>query len=157
MAVSQSVDWQLLCHAYGSAENIPVLLQQVEAFPIEADWKAEPWFSLWSALYHQGDIFTASIAAVPQIVSALSQAPERATLSFYLLPTSIAVADSENPVEVAPTIRSHFNESVKALGSIAAAALPGISDMRTAKAAQAAVLASQGLYQQAGELLEADA
>ena len=147
----------MLRHAYGEAGDIPYLLSQITDFPVESDWQAEPWFSLWSALYHQGDAYSASIAAVPHIVRTLANSPARATLSFYLLPTSIAIADHENPVDVPSSIRSDFNEATAALGSIAGAALPLILDPDIAIAAQAAVLVSQGAYQQAGELLEADA
>jgi hypothetical protein len=157
MTSPQPLDWHLLHHAYGIATDVPALLEQVERFPAEPDWQSEPWFSLWSSLYHQGDIYTASIAAVPRIVSALSKAPSKGTLSFYLLPASIAIADSSNPVSVPTDVRRTFNESLLALGAMASAALPSISDQHIAKAAQAAVLVSTGAFQQAGELLEADA
>jgi hypothetical protein len=147
----------MLHHAYGAAIDVPALLERIGAFPAEPDWQAEPWFSLWSALYHQGDIYSASIAAVPHIVSALATAPDKATLSFYLLPASIAVADSFNPVSVAPEIRRSYNDSLLDLGAIASAALPSITDPHIAKAAQAAALVSAGDFQQASDLLEADA
>jgi hypothetical protein len=157
MTSSQPTDWHLLSHAYGSAGDVPALLDQIGDFPAEPSWESEPWFSLWSSLYHQGDIYSASLAAVPHIVAALSKAPRKATLSFYLLPVSIAVADSTNPVDVAPDARRCFGESLVALGTIASDALPFISDPHIARAAQAAVLVSNGAYQQAAELLEADA
>src|SRR5690606_37279572 len=157
MSSLQLVDWSMLHHAYGAAADVPALLERIRMFPEESDWQAEPWFSLWSALYHQGDIYSASITAVPSIVSALATAPSKATLSFYLLPASIAVADSVNPVSVAPEIRRSFNESLLDLGAIASAALPSITDAHIAKAARAAALASVRDFQQAGDLLEADA
>jgi hypothetical protein len=157
MTSPQPIDWHLLNHAYGVARDVPALLEQINGFPAEPDWQSEPWFSLWSALYHQGDIYPASIAAVSHIVSVLSKTPGKATLSFYLLPASIAVADSANPVDVTPEIRRSFSESLLTLGAIASAALPSISDQHIAKAAQVAVLVSTGAFQQAGELLEADA
>jgi hypothetical protein len=157
MTSSQPTDWHLLHHAYGSAVDIPALLERVIDFPAESDWQSEPWFSLWSALYHQGDIYSASVAAVPHLVCALAAAPGKATLSFYLLPASIAVADSVSPVAVTPELRRSFADSLSALGAIASAALQFISDPHIAKAAQAAVLVSTGDFQQAGELLEADA
>jgi hypothetical protein len=157
MSSSQSVDWQMLQHAYGTAVDIPALLERICGFPSESDWRTEPWSSLWSVLYHQGDVYPASLAAVPPIVSALAAAPDKATMSFYLLPASIAVADSANPVTVAPEIRRSFGESLLELGSIASAALPSITDPHILKAAQAAVLASTGNFQHAGDLLEADA
>ena len=147
----------MLHHAYGAAADVPALLERIRMFPEESDWQAEPWFSLWSALYHQGDIYSASIAAVPFIVSALAAAPDKATLSFYLLPASIAVADSVNPVSVDPAIRDSYGESLLELGAIASAALSSIVDPDIAKAAQAAALVSAGAFEQAGNLLEADA
>lgn len=157
MPASQAVDWHSLHHAYGSAADVPDLLRRIESFPHEADWQAEPWFSLWSALYHQGDIYPASIAAVPWIVDALSKAPGKATLSFFLLPALIAIADNARPVEVCVGIRNRFTDAIATLGCIAASALPSVVDRHIAKAAQAAVLVSQGAFQQADVLLEADA
>ncbi|MBD7923740.1 hypothetical protein [Xanthomonas bonasiae] len=154
MAASQSVDWNLLQHAYGDASDLPALLRKIERFPAEPDWQSEPWFSLWSALYHQGDIYSASIAAVPRIVSTLSEAPNKATLSFYLLPASIAIADNANPIAAPATIRESFTQALAVLGGIAAASLPSASDEDLAKAMQAAVLVWQGDFQQAAGLLE---
>ena len=157
MTLSQPIDWNMLNHAYGLADDVPARLEQIHSFPAEADWQSEPWFSLWSALYHQGDIYSASLAAVPVIVSAMSAEPRRATLSFYLLPASIAVADHIKPVDAPGEIRRRFEESLVTLGTIAKAALPSISDANVATAARAAALVSDGSYQQAGELLDADA
>ncbi|KFL35707.1 hypothetical protein [Arenimonas donghaensis] len=147
----------MLTHAYGLADDVPARLEQIHSFPAETDWQSEPWFSLWSALYHQGNIYSASLAAVPFIVSAMSATPSRATLSFYLLPTSIAVADHINPVDVPREIRRSFAESLYTVGTLAKAELPSISDANISTAARAAALVSEGSYQQAGELLDADA
>jgi len=157
MTTSQAVNWHLLRHAYGEASDIPALLQKIEGFPAETDWQSEPWFSLWSALYHQGDIYSASIAAVPQIVSTLLQDPSKATLSFYLLPASIAIADKASPVDAPALVRESFTKAMTALSGIAASALPSTMDKDMARAAQAVLLVSRGDYQQAAELLEADA
>jgi hypothetical protein len=128
MSSSHSVDWTALHHAYGAAADVPKLLERIVDFPAEPDWQAEPWFSLWSVLYHQGDIYPASIAAVPRVVSTLSTAPDKATLSFYLLPASIAIADSFSPVAAPLEIRDNFSKSLVSLGTIASAALPSITD-----------------------------
>ena len=157
MTPSQPVDWTRLQHAYGVASDVPARLAQIRGFPAESDWQSEPWFSLWSALYHQGDIYPASLAAVPFIVSAMSGAPGKATLSFYLLPASIAVADHARPVPVPLGIRRSFEEAIRTLGVVAKAQLPSMADPQVARAARAAALVSDGLFEQAGELLEADA
>jgi hypothetical protein len=64
-----SVDWSELHHAYGPAGDIPTLLQDARRAPAPSDYRDEPWFSLWSALCHQGDVFTASYAAVPELMA----------------------------------------------------------------------------------------
>lgn len=154
MHSSDTTDWQQLRHAYGIAADIPPLLESAAGFPAEASWQSEPWYSLWSALYHQGDIYPASIAAVPELVSALAGDPGKATLSHYLLPASIAIADHATPVDVAPALRHRFDESLRVLGAIAAQQLPTLSDPGITRAAQAAVLVSTGAFEQAAELLE---
>jgi hypothetical protein len=82
MLLLQSPQWSELKHAYGSAKNIPALLQQLEGFPT-SEGTNEPWFTLWSSLCHQGDIYSASFAAVPHIVRVLASAPDRADSAFF--------------------------------------------------------------------------
>ncbi|WP_245293744.1 hypothetical protein [Rhizobium bangladeshense] len=53
---------------------------------------AEPWFSLWSSLCHQGDVYTASYAAVPHIVRIALTTATPIDFSFYQLPASIEVS-----------------------------------------------------------------
>ncbi|MFF4318223.1 hypothetical protein [Streptomyces sp. NPDC001568] len=53
-------DWSQLSHAYGSAEDIPALMDRIVSEP-----DAELWSSLWSALCHQGSVYSASFAALP--------------------------------------------------------------------------------------------
>lgn len=64
--------WSELTHAYGAASDIPALLKQLETARPPADWQSEPWFSLWSALCHQQDVYPASYAALPHIVALAS-------------------------------------------------------------------------------------
>jgi hypothetical protein len=53
-------DWSVLKHAYGSAEEIPLLLEQ-----LSANAEDEVWNKLWSCLCHQGTVYSASFAALP--------------------------------------------------------------------------------------------
>lgn len=155
-AMPKPLDWNQLQDAYGAAAGIPALLRSAATFPIEEDCQSEPWFSLWSALCHQGDVYSASIASVPEIVSILESNPGKATLSFYLLPTSIAIADHHNPVSIEQSIRQEFDESITRLGDIGRRALPAITDPNISIAATAAILVSNGSYTEAEGLLAAD-
>jgi hypothetical protein len=55
--------------------DIPPRLRQLRTFPSARDYQSQPYFSLWSALCHQGDVYTASYAAVPYLVDAVLASP----------------------------------------------------------------------------------
>ncbi|MFE0511553.1 hypothetical protein [Streptomyces sp. NPDC058964] len=55
-------DWSQLHHAYGTAEDIPGLLDAVSPAP-----KDSGWADLWSRLCHQGTVYSASYAALPAL------------------------------------------------------------------------------------------
>jgi hypothetical protein len=61
--------WDMLRDAYGPATEIPALLDSARRAPPGRKYTDEPWFSLWSALCHQGDVYTASYAAVPELIA----------------------------------------------------------------------------------------
>jgi hypothetical protein len=84
--------WTQLSHAYGDASGIPAMLSALESFPPNDGYEAPPYYMLWSSLCHQGDIYTASYAAVPHIVRALSLDPSRANLEYFHLPACIEIA-----------------------------------------------------------------
>jgi hypothetical protein len=113
--------WRQLQHAYGSAADIPPLLRALELSPEPiADSQAEPWFSLWSSLCHQDDVYTASYAAVPHLVRIACATATPIAFSFFLLPASIEVArragrGPEVPAEYAEAYRvaiANLGESV---------------------------------------------
>jgi hypothetical protein len=65
----ESSRWKELTHAYGSAENVPALLRQLETAPAQSAYTDEPWYTLWSSLCHQGDVYTATYAAIPHVIA----------------------------------------------------------------------------------------
>lgn len=82
-----TIEWDALQHAYGSAGDIPALLDHARRAPAGAGYQDEPWFSLWSALCHQGDVYSASYAAVPALIeiAATRQADHAAARECVLL------------------------------------------------------------------------
>lgn len=61
----------------------------------------EVWFRLWSSLCHQGDVFTASIAAVPHLVKvALSVTNGLLASDLISLPVSIEESRMERPHQI---------------------------------------------------------
>src|ERR1700759_1430456 len=86
-------NWRELRHAYGSAADIPDLLRAVaRSTAPKRDHEDEPWFSIWSSLCHQGDVYTASYAAVPHIVEIASTAKPPIDFGFFALPAAIEIA-----------------------------------------------------------------
>jgi hypothetical protein len=85
--------WIELRHAYGNAADVPDLIRALalSTAPKEG-YRDEPWFSLWSSLCHQGDVYTASYAATPHIVQIASEAKEPIDFSFFQLPAAVEVA-----------------------------------------------------------------
>jgi hypothetical protein len=63
-------DWSPLTHAYGSAENIPALLDRLEPDPA-----AECWEELWSQLCPEGTVHPAGFAALPGLAAVAAEWP----------------------------------------------------------------------------------
>ena len=81
----QPPDWTTLRHAYGTAGDIPALLDRARVAPPPRDYRDEPWFTLWSSLCHQGDVYTASYAAVPELIAIAEQRRSEARTSYACL------------------------------------------------------------------------
>ena len=89
--------WLDLNAAYGPAKNIPDLIASLENFPDSKNYEDEPYFSLWSSLCHQGDIYTASYASFPHLIELCKTSPDKAKLSAIQLAVSIDMARLSNP------------------------------------------------------------
>ncbi|GAB2852129.1 hypothetical protein GCM10027074_18610 [Streptomyces deserti] len=61
------VDWASLRHAYGSAEDVPGLLRGLaSADPVERETALD---GMYGAVYHQGDVYDATLACVPFLLA----------------------------------------------------------------------------------------
>ena len=156
MVALDSPLWSELQHAYGPASDIPALLSQLADFPDESEHQADPWFGLWSALCHQGDVYPASFAAVPHIVAALESDPARATMSYFLLPASIEIARHERPVTLSPSLEAAYLASLAKLPKLAAAASRPHWSSDVCTSALAAMAAATGNYLLAQLIIEVE-
>ena|SRR5215467_5788249 len=148
-------NWQ---DAYGSAATIPPLLQQVITNKSQKhDLQSGPWFELWSRLYHQGSIYTASYAAVIVISEAVKNAEDAIAMDFFLLPASIELSrhdDSSSP-PIPTDIEADYHTAIKDLGEIAGRFADGATDPYFKKSAMAAEFISKGKIDEARELIDA--
>jgi hypothetical protein len=101
---------------YGRAD-IPALLRQLTDLP-SSETDNEPWFSIWSALVHQGDVYSASFAAVPHIIEALASAPLKTEFSYFQSPAWVEVCRTKKGVSVPEDIAPAYFESLSRLPSL---------------------------------------
>ena len=118
------VDWAALSHAYGSAVDIPSLLERALTDRRGGHIPESTWFELWSALCHQGDAYSASYAAVPFLIQ-IAQAPAySAQYDPLLLAASIEVARLEGRAPaLAREEEGVYHSAMRRGGELAALAL----------------------------------
>ncbi|USX55366.1 hypothetical protein [Lentzea sp. HUAS12] len=102
-------DFSVLHHAYGTAEDVPALLDRAAAGDQEA------WSELWSRLCHQGTSYPASYAALPHL-AAMNNA------DAVLLAAGIVADGGDDEV------RAEHAASITALTATANALLPGADE-----------------------------
>jgi hypothetical protein len=103
--------WRNLSHAYGAALNVPPLIEQLKSAPPPKDWKSEPWHSLWDLLCHQFDVFTASYAALPHVVTIAASKPVKHRLEFF---SFIGAVEAYRHRETAPLIPEYIEHGYRA-------------------------------------------
>jgi hypothetical protein len=109
--------WSTLTHAYGSASDIPeMLLKLTSATEPKAGHESEPWFSLWSSLCHQDEVYDASYAALPHIVNIACNAKGPIDFSFLQLPAAIEIAKNNGSgPTVPPDLANFYSEGIARL------------------------------------------
>ena len=106
--------WEELSHAYGEASNIPGLIEQLKITPPSTKFKSEPWYSIWSSLCHQNDVYTASYAAVPHIVASAATKPVRERLAFFNFVTWVEVCRHRRTAPTMPSdLESAYSDSLQ--------------------------------------------
>lgn len=149
----ESSRWSELEHAYGRASDIPQLLRQLQDLP-ESEGQSEPWFTLWSALAHQGDVYSASFAAVPHVIAALSTSPIKADVSFIHFPAWVEICRVKQETPVPPDLADGYFAALQRLPALVAEAALGRTDPDFAACATAAIAATLGQHAMAEVILE---
>ncbi|MEP6849901.1 MAG: hypothetical protein ABI999_13675 [Acidobacteriota bacterium] len=147
--------WAELKHAYGDAADIPGLLKELENFPIDHDPLFDgPWHSVWSALAHQGDVYSASFAAIPWIVHFLSSDPPRASWDYFGLPACVEIYRMEKSVPIPPDLELDYFAALKRLPSLVEPSLMVERDEVFLRSVLSAIAASKGQHLLAKAILE---
>jgi hypothetical protein len=150
-----AINWSELLDAYGTASDVPALLQEIrtETEP-KTDAQPEPWFSLWSRLCHQDSVFSASYAAVPFIIQAIRDARGSVDMNFFLLPTCIELARQRPSAPAIPSaLKADYLQALAQLGELAAQHTND-PDEHIRRAATAATMVAHGQLDDAAQLLD---
>lgn len=139
----ESPKWSELVHAYGAASDIPDLLRQLETLP-PTDGETEPWFSIWSSLAHQGDVYSASFAAVPHVVRILALAPGKADFSYFQFPAWVEICRQKKAVPIPKELEADYFSALQRLPSLVAAAADREWDDVFLSSVLSAIAASKG-------------
>ncbi len=149
----ESPRWSELEHAYGQASDIPPLLRQLQDLP-GSEGQSEPWFTLWSALAHQGDVFSASFAAIPHVIAALSTAPAKADVSFFHFPAWVETCRAKQRTPIPADLADGYFAALQRLPALVADTATGRTDPDFATCATAAIAATLRQHAMAEVILE---
>ncbi len=118
------IDWAALRHAFGSAADIPALLTRARSAAAPEGYRDEPWFSLWSSLYHQDDIYSASYAALPELVEIATGRGGAVARESLLLAASIELRRNQPNAPPLPAgLQADYLRAVQAGASLTRAML----------------------------------
>jgi hypothetical protein len=145
--------WNKLQHAYGVASDTPELLRQLQSLP-ESSGESEPWFSLWSSLAHQGDVYSASFAAVPHIINALASAPATASSTYFQFPAWVEICRKNQDMPVPPELETAYFSALARLPGLVAAAAQRPWDAEFTACALSAIAAVKGSHRVAEATME---
>lgn len=149
----ESARWSELEHAYGSASDIPRLLHQLRDLPSSIG-ESEPWFTLWSALAHQGEVYSATFAAVPHVIDALATDPIKADEAYFHFPAWVEICRVKRGIPIQPDLAADYFASLKRLPGLVAEAAGERNDVGFAACALAAAAAAMAQHAMAEAILE---
>jgi hypothetical protein len=145
--------WSELRHAYGAAGDTPALLRQLSSLPASGG-EAEPWFSIWNSLAHQGDVYSASFAAVPHVVAVLATAPGKADSSYFQFPAWVEVCRRQKRVPIPVDLELAYSAALARLPRLVAEAATEPWSPELLSCALAAIAAAKGSASVAEAVLE---
>lgn len=116
--------WSTLKNAYGESSGIPKLIRDAEKLPEDSGSDAEPYYSLWSALCHQGSVYSAPYAALPHLVRIVEQNPNQFRWTLLALVHGIELGrTTEGAPQIPEALVEPYRQALACVPSIASALL----------------------------------
>jgi hypothetical protein len=146
--------WAQLHHAYGVATDVPDLLRALARGEDrrQASRRGDVWDMIWSALCHQGDVDTASYAALPHIVAIGAKRPTAEQSMFWSFAGAVALSDHRGLMP--DDLRESYDEAVREADRLATACIATGVDESSARQLLWAMAALRG-WRKAARGLEA--
>ena len=157
MVEPSTLEWRELRHAYGPATDIPELLTKAQTDTRRGHITDSTWFRLWSALCHQGDVYSASYAAVPHVVGLAELPAYRSNYDPLLLASNIEASrlEGRGPA-LASDIGAAYRYALQKGLILAQKELEAASDLDSRRAFGGCVAVLQGDLDAARALWDAD-
>lgn len=110
---------------------------------------------LWSSLAHQGDIYSASFAAVPHVVRILAGLPpDTQKAEFFHFPAWVEICRQRKNIPVPQALASDYYSALNKLPALVASAASQPWDEAFVRAVLAAIAAAKGYCSVAEAALE---
>jgi hypothetical protein len=158
---SPNPDWSSLRDAYGPAGKLPAVLAAASQDLRGGHDSQSPWFQLWSALCHQGDVYSASYAALPILVAIAEErigSPHQFDPLFLVACIELSRLEGRGPPLPTP-LEGAYKEATRRASALTSQALldplyARFPDYR--EGLEAGLLALRGDAVEARRLLDAD-
>ena len=97
------IPWSTLGHAYGSAQDVPLQLKRLASN--DKKHQEDALWKLTAAIFHQGDIYDSSVAAIPFLVTIATTAtvPNRVDLCETLADVAECATTHQIPIPKLPS------------------------------------------------------
>ncbi len=99
--------WSELRHAYGQASDAPEMIRRVIREPSD-----EAWDALFGCLLHQGDVYTATYAAVPHLLEAATHRPHGEQVRHWSFIAGVAVRQVPDGLD--PDVHDAYQKALEA-------------------------------------------
>lgn len=155
MLALDSPRWAELDQAYGSAEDLPALIEALGDVDHAAD-RAAVWFALWRMLSRPDAVFTSTYAAVPHLIARASELPmgERAE-ALHLAAHAECIRQQEGAPRIPADLVEPYAAAIERMPDIVAASVGASWDRETAQVLAAALLVGHRQPELAARLLDA--
>ena len=105
-----TIPWEQLTHAYGSAQDVPGLLRALRTAPPNQKGEDSPLWCLFGNIWHQGTVYEATAFAVPFLIEAAEDRQTRDRVGVLQLLAAIANGTSYRAVHGNILKESDFSE-----------------------------------------------